>query len=380
MAMPTPTPSDMNPRVHEPLDEIETPAVVVDLDVMERNMETLAEFADNHDVALRSHIKTHKIPALAHRQEHLTNGDGIICQTLGEAEVMAQNGIDDIYLSYMVVDRSKLDRLIWLSSTLEEFATTVDCRGNVDPLETAAARHDEVVDVIVEVDIGLNRVGVEPGTPTVEFAEYVRSQTHLNLTGFMAYEGHINREADDERDYERLCHEAMEELAVTVNLLEEAGIPVDDVKVGSTGTSRYSGKHPVVTEINPGMYPFNDANVASYGGPVTAKDCALTVLTTIISRPADNRVVVDAGSKTMSMDIDQSPVTPTDQGFVYARSSEEHGWIDTTGADQELAVGDRLEFIPPHVCTTINLHDTLIGVRNGRVEEVWNVQARGKVR
>lgn len=375
-----PTLGDTCPRLHEPLDEIETPAVVVDLDVMERNMKTFAEFATEHNVALRSHSKTHKIPSLAHKQEELTSGDGIVCQTLGEAEVMAQNGINNIYLSYMVVERSKLDRLIWLSSTLDNFATTVDCQGNVDPLEAAAARHDEVVDVIVEVDIGLNRVGVKPGNPTVEFANYVCSKPHINLAGLMAYEGHINSKAENEEDYERLCHEAMEELAATVNLLEDAGIAVGDIKVGSTGTSRYSGQHPVVTEINPGMYPFNDANVVSYGGPVTREDCALTVLTTIISNPADKRVIVDAGSKTMSMDIDQSPVTPTDQGLVYASSSEEHGWIDITGANQELAVGDRLKFIPPHVCTTVNLHDTLIGARDGRVEEVWSVQARGKVR
>ncbi len=378
--MPTPTPGEMSPRLYQSLDEIETPAVVVDLDQMEQNMQQFAAFADEHEVALRSHIKTHKIPALAHVQEELSGGDGILCQTLGEAEVMAQNGIDDIYLSYMVVERSKLDRLIWLSSTLNEFTTTVDCRGNVDPLEAAAARHDEVVDVIVEVDIGLNRVGVEPGQPTVEFAEYVTDQPHLNLAGLMAYEGHINAEADDENDYERLCHEAMEEVAETVALLENAGISVDDVKVGSTGTSRYSGKHPVVTEINPGMYPFNDANLVSWGGPVTRDDCALTVLSTIISNPTDDRVVVDAGSKTMSRDTDQPPITTTDRGIVYANASEEHGWIDTSHATETFTVGDRLEFIPPHVCTTVNLHDTLIGVRNGRVEEVWNIQARGKVR
>lgn len=376
--MPTPTPSDSTPSMYRPRDELETPAVVVDLDVMEANMAEFAEFAEQHDVALRSHVKTHKIPDIAHRQEALTGGDGILCQTLSEAEVMAQNGIDDIYLSYMVVEESKLDRLVWLSERIDEFATTVDCPGNLDPLQAAAERHDVTVDAVLEVDVGLERTGAPLGEPAVAMAERIRDAENVAFAGIMGYEGHVNALADSPEAYDRLCTEAMDDLQETVELIEDAGIAVDDVKVGSTGTSRHSGKHPAVTEINPGMYPFNDANVVSWAGPIGPEDCSLTVLTTILSKPTDDRVVVDAGSKTMSFDVDRQPIPKGRDDVVYANASEEHGWIDASDAAEPIEVGDRLEFVVPHVCTTVNLHDTLIGTRNGRVEEVWNVQGRGK--
>jgi len=376
--MPTPTPADSTPSLYQPRDELETPAVVVDLDVMEENMREFAEFADRHDVALRSHVKTHKIPDIAHRQEELSGGDGILCQTLSEAEVMAQNGITDIYLSYMVVEESKLDRLVWLSDRLASFATTVDCPGNVAPLQEAAARHGTTVDAVLEVDVGLDRTGVAPGEPALEMARRIVDADNLSFAGLMGFEGHVNAEAESEADYERLCEAAMDKLQTTVDLLEDDGIPVEDVRVGSTGTSRHSGKHPVVTEINPGMYPFNDANVVSWAGPIGPEECSLTVLTTVISKPNEGRVVVDAGSKTMSFDVDSQPIPKGCDDLEYVNASEEHGWIDASDAEDPIEVGDRLEFVVPHVCTTVNLHDTLVGTRDGRVEEVWNVQGRGK--
>lgn len=376
--MPTPTPSDSTPNMYCPRDDLETPAVVVDLDTMEANMQEFVTFADRHDVALRSHVKTHKIPDIAHRQQSLTGGDGILCQTLSEAEVMAQNGIEDIYLSYMVVEESKLDRLVWLSERLDEFATTVDCPGNIDPLQNAAERHDVTVDAVLEVDVGLDRTGAPLGEPAVAMAERIRDAPNLSFAGIMGYEGHVNALADSPEEYEQMCFEVMDDLEETVELVEDVGITVDDVKVGSTGTSRHSGKHPVVTEINPGMYPFNDANVVSWAGPIGVEECSLTVLTTVISKPTDDRVIVDAGSKTMSFDVDPQPIPKGRDNVEYANASEEHGWIDASEAEEPIEVGDRLEFVVPHVCTTINLHDTLVGTRDGRVEEIWNVQGRGK--
>lgn len=374
-------PGEMRPSLNDDVDSIETPALVVDLDAMERNIDEYAAFADEHDVALRSHVKTHKIPDIAHRQ-HAKTGDGIICQTLGEAEVMAQAGLDDIYLSYMVVETSKLDRLVRLSERVDSFVTTVDGPGNVDPVQTAASKHDAIVDVVLEIDIGLNRVGVEPGDRAVELARYVNERPNLRLTGVMAYEGHIgygSNGAKTAEEYERRCTAAMDDVEETVDLIEAAGIPIEDVKVGSTATSRYSGTHSVVTEINPGMYLFNDVNLLECAPHVDREDCALTVLSTVISRPTEDRVVVDAGSKSISLDIDRMPMPKARDDVVYVNASEEHGWIDTTDCAERIEVGDRLAFVPPHVCTTINLHDTVVGVRDGRVAEVWSVQARGKV-
>jgi D-serine deaminase-like pyridoxal phosphate-dependent protein len=369
------TPSDAAVKLGQRKEELETPAVVVDLDVMERNIEDFASFADEQGVSLRSHVKTHKIPALAHRQVDRTGG-GIVCQTLSEAEVMAHGGIKDIYLSYMVVTRPKLDRLVRLSESVDSFATTVDSKGNVDPLQAAAADHDATVDVVLELDIGLNRVGADPAD-AVELAQYVSDAPNLEFRGIMAFEAHIKRIAEAPEEYDELCYEAMDEVAEIVEDIEAAGIPVEEVKAGSTETSKHTAKHPVVTEINPGMYPFNDVGEL---GRVDKAECALTVLTTVISAPTDDRAIVDAGSKTMAMDTARNPVPKRRDDLEYFNASEEHGWIDTSDADGELAVGDRLEFIIPHVCTTVNLHDTLVGVRDGVVEDVWDVQARGKVK
>jgi len=377
--MPVPTATDSKPDLYAAVEDIETPAVVVDLDVMERNIEWYAGFAEDHGVELRSHTKTHKIPEIAHR-EHSRTGSGIVCQTLSEVEVMTQAGLDDIYLSYMVVGDSKLDRLANVSKKLEAFATTVDGPGNIDPLQAAAASHDTTVDALLEIDIGLERVGVTP-EDAPEMAKYLSDQSSVNVAGVMAYEGHIGYGDKTKADYERECTAAMNEVEATVERIEDAGVEVDEVKVGSTPTSLYSGKHPIVTEINPGMFPFMDAHLLEVPH-IGKEDCALGVLTTVISAPTDDRVVVDAGSKSISLETDYDPLVKADAhaGARYYNASEEHGWVDVAGCNADLEVGDRLEFIPPHVCPTINLHDTLVGVRDGIVEEVWSVQGRGKVK
>lgn len=381
--MATPTPTDLKPEPYTDAAAIETPAVVVDLDVMDANLEWFANFAEEQHVSLRSHVKTHKTPALAHRQHDRTGG-GIVCQTVSEAEVMAAGGIDDIYLSYMVVGDRKLDRLIRLAESLESFATTVDCPGNIHPLQAAAGDRGTTVDVILELDVGLNRVGVSLGEPAVELARLIDDQPNLSLAGVMAYEGHIAYGEDSPQtmaDLEAACLSTMDEVEATVEQLEADGHPIDDVKVGSTPTSLFSGKHPVVTEINPGMYPFMDAHLIELPH-IEKSDCALSVRSTVISAPADDRVIVDAGSKSISLEVDVPPLYAgsADDAVHYANASEEHGWIDIDPGTVDFAVGDTLDFIPPHVCPTINLHDTIVGVRDGRVETVWAVQGRGKVK
>lgn len=374
--------TDLKPDVYDTVPEIETPAVLVDLEAMERNIADYTAFADEQGIELRSHVKTHKIPDIAHRQNRLT-GDSILCQTLSEVEVMAQSGINDIYLSYMVVGDRKLDRLVRLSEKLDRFVTTVDGPGNIHPLQEAAKRHDTTVDVVLEFDIGLGRVGVPTSEQAVDLATLIDDLPNLRFQGVMAYEAHIALEAETKAEFEHRCADAMDEVAEWVDRIETAvGVSVNEVKVGGTSTSKFSGRHPIVTEINPGMYPFNDVGeLTRRDYELDKADCAVTVLTTVISSPTVDRSVVDAGSKSISMDVAGLDPLPKFRDDVrYVRSSEEHGWLDTGDVDGELAVGERLEFIVPHVCTTINLHDTLVGVRDGRVEEVWKVQARGKVK
>jgi D-serine deaminase-like pyridoxal phosphate-dependent protein len=373
------TPTDVKPDLYAPIESIETPALVVDLSVMGANLREYTDIARRHDVRLRSHAKTHKVPDIARMQHRASNGGGVVCQTLSEAETMAHGGVDDIYLSYMVVGDSKLDRLVHLSERLDRFETTVDCPGNVEPLQRAAEQHGTTVEVVLELDVGLERVGVA-SDEMVEFAEFVAGQSNLRVAGLMAFEGHVFGDPDVQtaEEYEERCLDLMDGVADVVDRVKAAGVAVPEVKVGSTATSRYSAAHPVVTEINPGMYTFNDVNLVRGSPDVALEDCALTVLTTVISTPTDDRVVVDAGSKSISLETDGDPL-PADGGDLdYYNASEEHGWVNASGVD--LSVGDRVAFVPPHVCPTVNLHDTLVGVREGHVKEVWDVAARGKVK
>ncbi|WP_228546392.1 alanine racemase [Halegenticoccus tardaugens] len=379
--MPVPTTAEMQPPLHMPRNEIETPALVIDLEVMETNIQGYVTFAEKHNVRLRSHVKTHKNAELAKRQSEYANNSGIVCQTLSEVEVMVKNGIDDIYLSYMVVGRKKLKRLVWLAQKLDRFATTVDGPGNIKPLQDVAADHGVKIDVILEIDVGLHRTGVSPGEPALTMTELIREQSNLNFRGLLSYEAHVKSEAETQTEYEAYCTEAMDQAQNTVELLEAEGIPVEEVKVGGTATSKYSGKHPVVTEINPGMYPFMDVGELEHRPfDIDKSDCAATVISTVISKPSEDRAIVDAGSKSLSMDKPQYPVPKHRDDIKYVNASEEHGWIDTTECSDPVDIGDRIEFIVPHVCTTINLHDTIVGVRDGCVEELWDVQARGKVK
>lgn len=373
------TAADCGPALGTPVEDLETPVVLVDVETMERNLAQMARFAETHDVALRSHVKTHKNAELARRQSRLAGGAGVCCQTLGEAEVMARNGVDDIYLSYQVVGDRKLDRLVWLAGKLESFATTVDHETHVRALQAATERGDVSVGVVVEVDVGLGRTGVAPGD-AVELAELVAEQPNLSFEGLLAYEAHVKGAAETREDYVRLCGEAMDLAASVVEDIEAAGLEVPEVKVGGTATAQYSGTHPVVTEINPGMYPFNDVGELEHRPfDVSRSDCAATVLTTVISTPTPDRAVVDAGSKTFGMDKPQRPVPRYRDDVAYVNASEEHGWLDTSEADG-VSVGDRIEFVVPHVCTTVNLHDRLVGHRDGVVVDYFPVQARGMVR
>lgn len=372
------TAAEFRPDLGAPLSEVETPALVVDVDVMERNVRDFADFAAEHDVRLRSHVKTHKNAAIAHLQDRVTDGGGVTVQTLGEAEVMADNGIDDVFLSYEVVGDRKLARLVRLSERLEAFATTVDGPANVDALASAAAARDATVDAVLEVDIGYGRTGCRPAD-AVDLARRIDDAASLRFRGVMAYEAHVKEVGQSRGEYERRCEEAMEDVARVVADLTDAGLDVPEVKVGGTATSKFSGTHPIVTEINPGMYPFNDVGeLRARPFAVSTADCAATVVTTVVSRRGD-RAVVDAGSKAIARDSGYAPVAVDGDGVAYERSSEEHGWLDVSDASSPPEVGDRLRFVPPHVCTTFNLHDVAVGVSDDRVTDFFPVQARGKV-
>lgn len=379
--MPLTTSSERNIGIYQPTETLETPIVTIDIEVMERNIADFADFANHHGINLRSHAKNHKTPAIARVQDEATDGGGIMCQKLDEIEVMFHGGLTDLYLCQMVVSERKLERLVSLAGRADAFATTVDCPGNIDPLEAAAERHDAQIGTILEVDIGYERTGVEAGEAAASLATRIDESNALRFQGILAFDGYVRGIASSRDEFERYSLEAMEKTAETVDIIEDRGVAVDEVKVGCSATAKFSGTHPVVTEINPGTYPFNDVAELEWRGYEIGKaDCATTVLTTVVSKPSPDRVIVDAGSKTFSIHDGILPIPKDRDDIDYYDASEEHGWVDISNAADEVEVGDRLAFIPPRSSPTMNLHDFVVGTRDGLIEEVWDIQARGKVR
>lgn len=379
--MPVQTSFDRGIAPGDPIDSLATPAVIVRTDDMERNIDRFADMAADCGVRLRSHVKNHKIPALAHEQHRRTDEGGVVCQTLEEVEVMAAAGIDDLYLTRMVVSPRKLDRLLRIAEAVESFTATVDCPANLERLAEAARNYGVTVPVVMEVDIGYERTGVPPGDPAADLATAIAETDGVGFAGILAFEGFVRGTADTAEEFEAHSLAAMDRTAETVDRIEAAGLAVREVKVGCTATARFSATHPVVTEINPGTYPFNDVAELGYRGDVIDKtDCAMTIVTTVVSTPTPDRAIVDAGSKSIAIPEGRMPIPKQRSDIDYYDASEEHGWVATSDATEPVSVGDRLELIPPRASPTVNLHDAVIGVRDGEVETVWDVQARGAVR
>lgn len=355
------------------LEDIDTPALVIDLDLMEGNIARMADFFAGVRATLRPHTKTHKTPALAHKQI-AAGAKGVTCAKLGEAEVMAASGIRDLLVANQVVGRTKIDRLVALARHAD-ILVAVDNPDNVREIAAAAQTVGATVGMLIEVNVGMNRCGVEPGEPTLELAGLIDRLPGVRFAGLMGYEGHIIANPD-QAVRERECRKSMTLLTEAAAYVTQAGLPVDIVSGGGTGTYNITGTFPGVTEVQAGSYLFMDA---TYHKIIPEFDCALTVYATVVSRPGDELAIVDAGLKTMTNEFGLPSVRDI-AGATLIGQSEEHGKLRLDGASVSLRPGDKIHILPSHVCTTINLHDRLYGVRNGRLETVWPVAARGKVR
>jgi D-serine deaminase-like pyridoxal phosphate-dependent protein len=365
------------------VEDLDTPVLLVDLPIMERNIRSMAEFSRHAGVALRPHVKTHKTPALAHMQ--LSAGArGVTVAKLGEAEVMAAAGITDILVCYPIIGGPKLERLAHLARRAH-VTVALDSVEAASGLSDAARRHGVRFDVYLEVDCGLKRCGLPPGEPVADLARRVSRLDGVTVAGVCTHAGHAMRAATvEERD--AIARYEGESVVMTRERVEAAGIPVREVSVGSSATVHVSGRVPGVTEIRPGTYIFYDY-AQMMAGACTEADCALTVLATVVSRPSPERAILDAGSKTLSSDFFRATDRVAGYGYLkgsgdtlVARLSEEHGVVQAAAGSPRLAIGDRVEIIPNHACAALNLFDTLVGVRDGEVEAVWPVLARGKVR
>lgn len=358
-----------HPLLGKTLDQLPTPLALVDLDQLEANIATMADFFAPLPANLRPHAKTHRAPAVARRQI-AAGAVGITCAKVGMAEAMADGGIDDLYIANQVVPREAIARLVRLADRAK-VTVAVDELGNIADLSAAAAAEGVTLHVVIEIDAGMGRCGVQPGSLAVTLAEAITRAPGLRFAGLHSYEGHLVDNPD--RAARTSGVEAMlGQVLETKALIERAGIAVETVTCGGTGTYDISGVFPGVTEHQSGSYVYMDPD---YSELVPAFKPALSVLTTVMSRPTQAKVVTDAGMQSLA-DHYGAPAVYEHGELELVYLSEEHGvW---TAEANGLEPGDQLRVFPGHCCATGNMHDTVFAVRNGVVEEVWAVTARGR--
>jgi D-serine deaminase-like pyridoxal phosphate-dependent protein len=352
-----------------PVADLDTPSLLLDLDAVERNLDAMAALFAGSSVRIRPHTKTHKVPNLALAQ--LARGAiGVCCAKLGEAEVMAAGGVPEILVTTEVVGTPKLRRLIGVARQVSVI-TVVDDAEAAAQVSRAAVEAGLRLRCLVDLNVGQNRTGVEPGEPALALAQQVTRLPGLQLVGLQGYEGHLQHivSADERRAANA---RAMRLLNDTADLLLTKGLPIEIVSTAGTGTGRFAAAWPRVTEIQPGSYVVMDSDYGRVQG--LPFENALTLLATVVSR-RQNEAIVDTGTKTLSTDA--GPAVPAQLDATYAPQGDEHGKL-TFQNGNPLARGDRVQLIPSHCDTTINLHDVYHVTRGGRVVAVWPVAARGR--
>lgn len=363
-----------------PLGDVDTPALLIDLDAFERNLQRMAAaMPANGRVKLRAHAKTHKSPVIAQRQIAL-GAVGICCQKVSEAEIFVQHGITDVLVSNEVAGSTKLKRLAALARQAR-MAVCVDDIDSVAALAAAAAAFSVRIRALVEIDVGAARCGVAPGEPALRLAQAIARTPHLEFGGLQAYHGsaqHIRSYAERQAAIGR----AAEQAAETKELLRRNGLDCPVVTGGGTGSYRFEIESGVYDELQCGSYVFMDADYArnqdETGATTPEFEHGLFIWATVMSRPTDDRAVVDAGLKAYSVDSGM-PVVCDAPDAILDRASDEHGRIVLKRPSNAFRIGDKLRLIPGHCDPTVNLYDWYVGVRGGRVEALWPIAARGAV-
>lgn len=365
------------------LESLKTPAIIVDIAKVKKNIEAMSEVARQNNCSLRPHIKTHKIPELALMQLD-AGAIGITCAKLSEAEVMADAGIKDIFIAYPLVEKEKIEHAIVLASRIR-IILGIDSFEGADLVSQVACAQGIETEVRIEIDTGLRRTGITADN-VLKLARHTKKLPGLNLSGIFTYRGLVfdamqtdNREAAGKQEGELLVS--------LIQKLKVEGINIKDVSAGSTPTAEFVAKVNGVTEIRPGTYIFNDmmqANIKSS----KIDDCAAKVLVSVISTPSEDIAVVDGGSKTFSTDAKMESFPYFLKGYgkivghedlILDRLWEEHGVVRSISGKTNLKIGQKLMVIPNHICTTVNLHDHVYFSEANRSFRKVKVKARGKL-
>jgi D-serine deaminase-like pyridoxal phosphate-dependent protein len=350
------------------LDDLDTPVATVDLDAVERNIARLQMYCDEHGFALRPHVKTHKLPQLAHMQVE-AGAVGICCQKLGEAEVMAAAGLTDILVPYPIVGQTKLERLAALARDVR-ISVGADSDAVVRALSATLDREGLDVDVLVDCDTGFGRTGVQSPGEAAALARLVDSLPGVRFAGLMTYPTDAAAAAP---------------LRAMREECERAGLEVGVLSGGGTPTAFQTHEFGGVTELRVGTYVYGDRACVGLG-VMTPDDCALHVRSTVVSRPTTERAIVDAGSKTLASDA--VPWTG-EAGYGFIREfpeatiytlSEEHGHVDVSACRRAPEIGEAVTILPNHACACVNMHDEVVVHRGIDVVGTWPVAARGRVR
>lgn len=353
------------------LHEIPTPALIVDLPAMERNIQRMADYYAGRTCKLRPHFKAHKTPAIAKRQLAAGSCTGLTCATVGEAEIVARERLcDEILIANEIVGPGKAARAAKLASQ-SKIIVAVDSDYGLDDIASAARAAGTTVGVLVDVGVGLPRCGIAPGEPAVALAKRVEATDGVVLRGVMGYEGHIVG-IEDRADREAKAVKAMERLLTTARMVREAGLRCDIVSGGGTGTYDITGSMEGITEVQAGSYVLMDTAYAKLDSPF---EQAFSILGTVLSRPRPEQCATDTGLKACAVDHGNPSVKDVDGARVLFLS-DEHATI-ALPPDSTIAAGDRIALWPSHIDPTINLHDVLYAVDGDDVVEVWPIAARG---
>jgi len=355
---------------------VDTPAILVDAAVLRRNIECMADTAKAAQLEHWPHTKTHKIPEIA-KQQVATGSPGICVAKIGEAEVMAKAGLAPIFVANHIVGEQKVTRLAELAQDVE-VSVCVDSMAAAEPLSAAFARRGARLQALMEIDTGLHRCGVVPQDAPA-LAQELLELPGIELVGIMTYAGLAPGEHSDD-DLRRAAEQEADAMSHVADALRAVGADIRRISGGSTPRARFYSAACALTEMRPGTYVYNDVNCIDLGA-ATEANCALTVLATVISKPAGRRATLDAGTKALTSDaakisaghgrIVECP------GAAIPRLDEEHAYVDLSEAEQELAVGDKVRIIPNHVCPVSNLHDRAFLIENEEVADVLRIAARG---
>jgi len=350
--------------------DISTPALVLNYDAMLKNIKTMAKFVKNTSINLRPHLKTAKMPIIAHMILKEGGAKGIAVAKVGEAEIFAESGIDDILIANQVIDVEHINRLVMLNKYIL-VRCVVDSKKNILDLSKYATQADVELEVLLEINLGLGRAGVEPGELALELAKFIRDTPGVKLVGLQGYEGHLTPMMNvEQRDM--MTRECMSFLNETKVLLNENGFNIDYISTSGSATYMHAAMCEGITEIQPGTYVFSDEHLFRVN-PIF--DIAVTVLSTVQNQTGKNEFTLDAGTKAIAIG-DGKPIIRDLPKIKIRVMNEEHTQIKSICANLE--IGQKLEFIPAHICPTINLYDYIHVIKNNEYIAKWQILARGK--